>query len=225
VALGPDGVSNFLGLRSQLATKQPNIIYQAFDLLWLNGEDLRPLPLRERKARLEKLTQKSRTISFVPYLEEAGARVYAGACKLHLEGIVSKKLDSPYRTGRTLDWIKTKCEVTETLHVIGYTLNDSKQFKGLLLGREKDGTVTYAGTVENGFDQSVVKELMRQLPKLKSKTALAKGTEKKSGVSWVRPEVLVEVRYPNKTADGRLRHPAFKGLRDDLVAGRLPIRP
>ena len=115
------GVSDFHELRRQLGEARPSIIYQAFDLLWLDGEDLRPLSFRERKKRLAALIGVgSRHLNHVEHFETDGGRMLASVCNLHLEGIVSKLLDAPYRSGRSTNWLKTKCEVSETLTVIGY---------------------------------------------------------------------------------------------------------
>lgn len=213
-----DGLSDFHELRRQLGEAQPAIVYQAFDLLWLNGDDLRPLPFRERKARLAKLIGAgSKHLAYVEYFETEGAHMLASACNLHLEGIVSKLLDSPYRSGRSRDWLKTKCAVSETLTVIGYSADARGRVEGLYLAREEEDALVYAGSVERGFTKEDMAELQRRLPALvERRSALAK-PPKKPKAKWVMPTVIVEVVYPNKSADGRLRHPAFKGIRDDLT--------
>lgn len=215
-----EGVADFHELRRQLGDAHPAIVYQVFDLLWLDGEDLRPLPYRERKARLAALLAKraSRRLAYVEHLVTDGRRMLAGACRLQLEGIVSKLLDSPYGSGRTHSWVKTKCTVSETFAVVGYTA-DSGPVEGLLLARGREGSLTYAGTVEHGLSADNQAELRRRLEKLVvRRPELAKPPKKAAGkVRWVVPKVMVEVTYPNKGADGRLRHPRFKGIRDDLA--------
>ena len=144
----------------------------------------------------------------------------AGACELELEGIVSKRLDSPYGSGRSTSWFKTRCTVSETFTVIGY-MADAGPLEGLLLARGEEGHLIYAGTVEHGLSAGDQAELRRRLERLVvRRPQLARPPNKAPGkVRWVVPTVMVEVTYPNKGADGRLRHPRFKGLRDDLVKG------
>lgn len=213
------GVSDFHELRRQLGKAHPAIVYQVFDLLWLDGEDLRPLPYRDRKERLADLIGKaSRHLAYVEHLEIEGRRMYASACKLHLEGIVSKRLDSPYGSGRSTTWFKTRCEVSETFTVVGYTPDDNGRVEGLYLASGKGSELAYAGTVERGFGAGDLAELDRRLSKLVVRQPqLQRPPRKPAKAKWVVPKVMVEVRYPNKSADGRLRHPSYKGLRDDLT--------
>jgi len=212
------GVSDFHELRRQLGEARPAIIYQAFDLLWLDGEDLRPLPFRERKRRLAALIGVgSRHLNHVEHFETDGGRMLASACNLHLEGIVSKLLDAPYRSGRSTEWLKTKCEVSETLTVIGYGADARGRVEGLYLAREENGALVYAGSVDRGITSTDLAELQRRLPGLVERRPTLAKPPKKPKAKWVLPRVKVEVVYPNKGADGWLRHPAFKGLRDDLT--------
>lgn len=212
------GVSDFHELRHQLGYAIPAITYQAFDLLWLDGVDLRPLPFLQRKTKLAALIgEGSKFLTCVEHFETAGSRMLSNACKLNLEGIVSKRVDSPYRSGRSTDWVKTKCEASETLTVIGFAADGRGRVEGLYLARETDGQLVYAGSVSRGFAASDITELQRRLLNLVvKKPALAK-PPKAPDSKWVKPTVQVEVVYPNKREDGRLRHPAFKRLRDDLV--------
>jgi len=212
------GVSDFHELRRQLREVQPAIIYQAFDLLWLDGEDLRPLPLRERKRRLAALIGVgSRHLNNVEHFETDGGHMLTSACRLDLEGIVSKRLDSPYRSGRSNDWLKTKCEVSETLSVIGYGADGRGRVEALYLAREEEGALVYVGTVDRGISKVDLAELQQRLPGLVERRPVLAKPPAKAKAKWVRPQVKVEVIYPNKSADGRLRHPSFKGLRDDLT--------
>jgi bifunctional non-homologous end joining protein LigD len=131
VALGKDGLSDFHELRRQLGAREPRLVYQVFDLLWLDGDDLRPLPYAERKARLRALlTGAGPPLELVDWLEVAGRHVLEGACRLGLEGIVSKRLDSPYRAGRSSDWLKAKCAVSETFAVVGFSRDDNDPSTG-----------------------------------------------------------------------------------------------
>lgn len=218
VAVDQNGISDFHALRRELGAAQPQLVYQTIDLLWMDGRDLRPLPLIERKARLQRLIGDAPTslVAFVGHIVGDGRDVLRMACRLGLEGIVSKRLESPYRRGRSRDWLKTKCAVSETLIVVGYTEDrDTGRIDGIHLGRAGDGgTIIYAGSVENGLD---VAELERRLKPLRiARSPLAHPP--KNRIAWTRPAVLVEIAYPNKTAAGRIRHPSFKGFRDDLLS-------
>lgn len=220
VALGADGRSDFHALRRELGRPKPRIVYQVFDLLWQDGEDLRPRPLAERKARLRALLAGADpALVLVDGVEGAGGAVLESACRLQVEGIVSKALDAPYRAGRSRDWLKTKCAVSETLAVVGFYRDDNGRLDGLFLGRAiDDGRWAYAGEVQNGLASEDLARLAEELPALKvTKAPLVEKPKGKSGAVWTRPAVLVEIEYPNKAGDGRIRHPRFKGFRDDLL--------
>jgi bifunctional non-homologous end joining protein LigD len=212
------GLSDFHELRRELGRPSPEIVYQAFDLLWHDGEDLRPLPYLVRKHRLRKLIgDGSQHLQYVDFFQVEGKRVWESACRLKLEGIVSKRLDAPYRSGRVHTWIKAKCQESETFSVVGFSQDDMDRIDVLYLGREEGGKLTYAGKVETGLAGPDFKEVTRRLrPLIVPRSPLA-GVPKKARTKWVEPKMLVEVSYSNKSADGRLRHPSFKGLRDDLT--------
>lgn len=213
-----NSLADFHELRRQLGAVEPNIVYQAFDLLWLNGEDFRPLPYLARKNRLRNLIgDGSARVQYVDFFQVDGKRMWRGACELKLEGIVSKRLDAPYQSGRVHTWIKAKCQASETFSVVGFSQDDMDRIDVLYLGREENGKLTYAGKVETGLAGPDFKELTRRLrPMIVPRSPLA-GVPKKPRTKWTRPDVLVEVGYSNTSADGRLRHPSFKGLRDDIT--------
>ena len=219
VAIGENGAGDFHELRRQIGARRAQLAYQVFDLLWLDGNDLRPLPLAERKTRLRKLLAGAGdTLAYVDGLDADGSRVLEGACRLQLEGIVSKRIDSPYRAGRSHAWLKAKCAVSETLAVVGFSRDDRGRIEGIHLGRAVEGGFAYAGTVENGLGAEDLDRLERELlPAVVPRAPLVGTPKGRRGTKWVRPAVLVEVSYPNKTEDGRLRHPSFKGFRDDLL--------
>jgi bifunctional non-homologous end joining protein LigD len=136
------------------------------------------------------------------------------ASAVGLEGIVSKRIDAPYRSGRSDAWRKTRCARSETFAVVGFSENSRGCLDGLYIARGEDGDLVYAGSVEKGFSDGDVGELEARLRPLITRQAPV--AVKKPKARWVRPEVLVEVAYPNTSADGRLRHPSFKGFRDDI---------
>lgn len=220
VAHDDEGRGDFHRLRQELGKKSPDIVFKAFDLLWHDGEDLRPLPLHERKDRLKLLLHDAPPVlEFVDWIAiGAGRDVLEATCKFGLEGIVSKRLDSVYRPGRSDDWLKIKCEVSETLAVVGFHTDGNDLVQGVYLGRAEGEAWRYAGYTEHGIAPGDYAELERRLrPLVISRPKLVeKPTSIKRGAKWTQPEVLVEVTYPNKAADGRLRHSRFKGFRDDL---------
>ena len=158
-------------------------------------------------------------LSLVASLEGDGGKAFQSACSLGLEGIVSKRMESGYRPGRSHDWFKIKCEVSETFAIVGYRQDDNDRIEGLYLGRADGETWRYAGQVEDGIGADDMEELERRLPSLVTRRPpLIDKPRGKNGAKWTRPEIFVEVVYPNRTDDGRLRHPRFKGIRDDMVA-------
>lgn len=158
-------------------------------------------------------------LNYVEPLHQEGATVYASVCRLGLEGVVSKRIDAPYRPGLSDAWRKTRCARSDTFAVVGFSENSRGRLDGLYLARGAEGGLAYAGTVERGFSAADLRELEAKLQPLIPASPLAVAVRKPKA-RWVRPEVLVEVAYPNASADGRLRHPSFKGFRDDIETGR-----
>jgi bifunctional non-homologous end joining protein LigD len=221
VAIDRKGAADFHELRRQLGQAHGKIIYKAFDLLWLDGEDLRPLAWSERKRRLQDLFDKlppaaSDVLNYAEPLHQDGATVYASVCRLGLEGIVSKRIDAPYRAGRSDAWRKTRCARSETFAVVGFSENSRGRLDGLYLARGEKGSLVYAGSVEKGFGAGDLRDLETRLRPLFTRKSPLTVAVRKPKARWVRPAVLVEVAYPNASADGRLRHPSFKGFRDDI---------
>ncbi|MDB5576112.1 MAG: ligase, partial [Bradyrhizobium sp.] len=147
-----DGTTDFSGLQNQLKGKSDKIVMVAFDLLYLNGYDLRKLPLVERKAHLKKLIGKTE-IQFSDSFEVDGKEMFAHACGLGLEGVISKVRDSRYVSGRGNDWVKKTCAQRETLPIAGFALKENR-FDGIYVGRRKGKDLVYAGKVDLGFDKT-----------------------------------------------------------------------
>jgi bifunctional non-homologous end joining protein LigD len=186
----------------------------AFDLLYLNGYDLRKLPLVERKAHLKKLIAKT-AIQFSESFEVDGPEMYKHAWSVRLEGVVSKVRDSRYPSGRGNDRVKKTCAQRETLPIAGFALKANK-FDGIYLGRLKGKDLVYAGkVVDHGFDKSSTAELQARLKPLIRKTQPYAKKIAHRGV-WVEPSLLAEIEYRAKSAEGKVRHPFFKGIREDL---------
>ncbi|EHR03216.1 non-homologous end-joining DNA ligase [Bradyrhizobium sp. WSM471] len=210
VVPGEGGKTDFSQLQNSLRGRAQNIVMVAFDLLYLQSRDLRRMPLGKRKAVLKELIEGS-PVQYSEDFEIDGAELYRRACQAGLEGIVSKVAGSPYLGGR---WVKTTCAHRETLAIAGFALDGSK-WDGIFLGRHKGDDLVYAGKVDHGFDKASETELRKRLkPLIRKSQPFAKRVAHK-GI-WVEPKLLAEVEYRGKSAEGKVRHPSFKGLRDDL---------
>jgi bifunctional non-homologous end joining protein LigD len=208
-----DGTTDFSVLQNELRGKSTKIVMVAFDLLYLNGYDLRKLPLVERKSYLKKLIEKT-DIQFSKSFETDGQEMYRPACKVGLEGVVSKVRDGRYSSGRGNDWVKKTCAQRETLTIAGFALDGGK-WDGIYVGRRKGKDLICAGKVDHGFDKTTTAELRRRLTPLIRKTQPYSRRIVHKAI-WVEPKVMAEVEYRAKSVEGKVRHPFFKGLRDDL---------
>jgi bifunctional non-homologous end joining protein LigD len=180
---------------------------------WLNGRDLRKLPLFQRKAELKKIVAGT-DMQFSESFEIDGHAMFAHACKIGLEGVVSKVRDSTYPTGRSHDWVKKTCAQRETLTIAGFALDGSK-WDGLCVGRRKGKDLIYAGKVDHGFDKVSAADLRKRLEPLVRKSQPYSKRIAHKGI-WVEPKLLAEIEYRAKSAEGKVRHPFFRGLREDL---------
>lgn len=208
-----DGTTDFSVLQNELKGRSTSIVLVAFDLLYLNGRDLRKLPLVQRKTELKKIIDGTE-IQFSESFEIEGRDMFAHACKIGLEGVVSKVRDRAYTSGRGNNWVKKTCAQRETLTIAGFALDGTK-WDGLYVGRQKGDDLVYAGKVDHGFDKTSTAELRRQLEPLVRKTQPYTKRIAHKGV-WVEPKLSAEVEYRAKSAEGNIRHPFFKGLREDL---------
>jgi bifunctional non-homologous end joining protein LigD len=208
-----DGTTDFSVLQNELKGRSKKIVMVAFDLLYLNGYDLRKLPLFGRKALLKKIIAKT-DIQFSESFEIDGGEMYKHACKTGLEGVVSKVRDSRYVSGRVNHWVKKTCSQRETLAIAGFAL-DGKKWDGIYLGRRKGKELIYAGKVDHGFDAASAKDLQARLKPLIRETQPYAKKIAHRGI-WVEPSLLAEIEYRAKSAEGKVRHPFFKGIREDL---------
>jgi ATP-dependent DNA ligase len=140
--------------------------------------------------------------------------MYQHACSIGLEGVVSKVRDSKYNSGRSHDWLKKTCAQRETLPIAGFSIKDN-EFDGLYVGRQKGKSLVYAGKVDHGFDKASLKNLQARLKPLIRKTQPYAKKIAHRGI-WVEPSLLAEIEYRTKSADGKVRHPLFKDIREDL---------
>ena len=219
---GPSGASDFSLLQADLgAGRTDRLVFYAFDLLYLDGKDLRPAPLLDRKLALEALLQRApEVLRYSEQFEENGEMVLRHACRLSLEGVVSKDRNAPYRSGRTQDWIKSKCSERQEFVVSGYVPSSTSRraIGSLVLGYYEKGKLVYAGRVGTGFTQKVAAELFQRLDRLAQKESpFAKklSADEARGAVFVRPELVAEVEFRAWTAEGVVRHASFRGLRED----------
>jgi bifunctional non-homologous end joining protein LigD len=224
-ALNHQGTTSFRKLQEALSTGDTkHLRYYCFDLLYLQGHDLTASPLIERKQALSGLFRAARIgeqdpVRYSEHIEAKGEAFYEQACQLGLEGIVSKKADAPYRSRRDRTWLKTKCSHQQEFVVGGFTRARGSRagFRSLLLGAFDGEQLRYAGRVGTGFSAQQLDDLHRQLkamtvPKKPFADAVP---DIHDGVTWVEPRVVIEVEYTERTRDGLLRHPVFRGVRDD----------
>jgi bifunctional non-homologous end joining protein LigD len=208
------------------AGQSKRMVYFAFDLLYLDGVNLMGATLLDRKSLLNsalKGTAKTGQIRYSAHFEVDGAAMLRESCRHGLEGIISKRKDRPYRSGRRDDWLKTKCILTDEFVVGGY-LDSTAQRKAvgaLVLGYYDRGRLIYAGRVGTGFNRRSASEVWKQLQNLRTEDSLFSGSlepSQRRGVTWVKPQLVAQIEYRAWTSDGLLRHASFKGLREDKPA-------
>jgi bifunctional non-homologous end joining protein LigD len=213
------GLSDFAALQSELAAERSGrLTFYAFDLLYAEGFDLRRVSLNARKAALAGILQRAPKGRFLysDHVDVDGATIYARACELGIEGIVSKLRDAPYPGGRTDAWRKALCRKRDTFPVVGFIAEQPKVVAALYLGRREGDELVYAGKAGTGFTFDAARMLRELLDPLVVRRSPLTKPVKKPKATWVRPEVLVDVQYRSITPDGRLRHASFKGVREDL---------
>jgi len=221
----PSGITDFKSLQEHIDTPNTAIRYFVFDLLSLDGKDWRKKPLKERRAQLAKLISAKGVSDFLiyaDYVEGSGPEFFAQVRAMGLEGIVSKRADRPYLSGRGKDWLKIKCTRGEEFVIGGYSRSDvkGKPFSSLLLGTFDDGQLIYSGKVGTGFDAADFDMLARKFKPLERAASpfVEVPREERKDAVWLEPKLVAQVAYTERTRDGRLRHPSFKGLREDKPA-------
>jgi bifunctional non-homologous end joining protein LigD len=219
VVLDERGRSNFGDLQAAMTRGGGRqAVMFAFDLLFYDGMDLRPWKLDARRAVLEGLIGDGHGTALVlsQEFEGHGGDIFAHACRLGLEGIVSKRRDRPYRSGKCEDWVKTKCVMSDEFVIIGY--QPSSAFRGMLgaihVATMLADRLHYAGAVGSGFSEKAARGLKSRLDKLVSQTPVISNLKIKDAV-WCRPEIRAEIAYRDVTREGMLRHASFKSIVGD----------
>ncbi|HEX7005283.1 MAG TPA: DNA ligase D [Trueperaceae bacterium] len=224
VAFAADGSTSFRRLQESLSEgKTSHLVYHVFDLLHLNGYDLSATTQVDRKEALRSLLDASGfvghgLIRYTDHLEGKGPAFFAQACGLGLEGIICKRMDGRYASGRTRQWLKVKCTRHVELLIGGYTDPGGSRngFGALLLGAyDGDGKLVYAGKVGTGFSDRQLETLHERLEEIEEEKSPFEDPPPKRGVHWVTPTLVAEVEFTEWTRDGSLRHPSFRGLRED----------
>ncbi|HEY4403523.1 MAG TPA: DNA ligase D [Xanthobacteraceae bacterium] len=239
VVEGENGVSSFSALQGDLKSdRRDRFVYYVFDLLHLEGVDLTQSPLTERKTALAGVLRGEKQrgpIRLSEHFDDEGALVLQQACRMQLEGIVSKRPEAPYVSGRSESWIKTKCANRQELVVVGYAPSSvlRNAIGALVVGYHEDGKLRYGGRIGTGFSQSTAKELWGRLQPLKADRPPIDPPPPQErlrrDVVWVAPKMVIEASFRDWTADRLVRQAAFKGVREDKpakeVARETPAMP
>jgi bifunctional non-homologous end joining protein LigD len=218
VALDRQGVSRFQLLQNALRT-EASLQYCIFDIMFLNGKDLRGCTLLERKAQLARLVPKHKLLRYSEHRFEHGTKYFNEAKKKKEEGIMAKRADSRYLSGkRTMDWLKIKTGARQEVAIVGFTAprRSRKYFGSLVLAVRKGGQWQYVGHAGTGFDLATLKSLHGKMLPLRTKNSPFESTIKdEAHTTWVKPKLVGEVKFTEWTDKGEMRHPAFIGLRED----------
>jgi bifunctional non-homologous end joining protein LigD len=226
VVMGPDGTTDFQALQNALREgKKAKLAYYAFDLLYLDGFDIRGASLADRKTLLAAiLNDAPAAVRYSDHLQGDGSEVYQKACSMALEGLVAKRLGAPYRGGRSRDWLKLKCGCRQEFVIGGYTEPSGSRTSlgAILVGvYGENGELVFSGKVGTGFSTSSLREIGKGLKAIETSKSPFVNPPRMKGVHWVEPKLVAEVAFTAWTNGGNLRHPSFQGLREDKPARQI----
>ena len=217
-----DGAQTSFARLAARAREPVPVFFYLFDLLWMDGCDVRGLTLRTRKRLLRDALTFGDPLRWTAHRNRDGEAMFADACRKGWEGVIAKRADSPYRATRSRDWLKFKCEAGQELVIGGFTAPHGSRtdFGALLVGYFRDGRLQYAGKVGTGFDQATLSSLGRRMRSLARDTSpfADPASIRERDVTWIDPELVAQLGFTEWTKAGRLRHPRFLGLRDDKPA-------
>ncbi|MDQ6609279.1 MAG: non-homologous end-joining DNA ligase [Bacteroidota bacterium] len=219
VVLDEDGKPNFDKLQQWHRTGEGHLFYYVFDLLWLDGIDLTLQPLHQRKSILKKIVPEGGLIRFSDSIEQYGKQFFEAAKGGNLEGIMAKKSNAIYQPGyRTADWCKIKIEERHEAIICGYTKNKNtgRLFSSLILGVPQKGGMEFIGQVGTGFTTAMQRDIFKKMNPLFTTVCPFKTIPDTGGDTfWIKPHLVCEVKYTERTKEGLMRHPSFQGLRED----------
>jgi bifunctional non-homologous end joining protein LigD len=233
VVVKPNGMADFGALQNWRSEADGELLYYIFDILWYDGYNLKEMPLTERRAILEQIIPPDSLIQMSKNFDTSGTEFLAAAKKMGLEGIMAKRKDSIYETGRrTGNWLKIKSNKRQEVVIGGFTINDdtSKPFSALLVGVFEKGKFVYTGKIGTGFNIKTQKEMLKQFepyitdkPQFSAEPDINKPSRfrhnpPRATATWLKPKLICEVSYTEMTSDGVMRHPSFEGMRDDKNA-------
>lgn len=224
-----DGANtSFAKLQPRIHLTNPNraratgveVFYYLFDLLYYDESDARSLPLRQRKKLLADAFEFVDPLRFSTHRNTDGKRYYERACARGWEGVIAKRADGPYRSGRSADWLKFKCVTGQEFVVGGFTdpTGSRSGFGALLVGYYEGETLRYAGKVGTGYTEAMLRSLHARMARLERGTTPFAERVRERGIHWITPELVVQVDFSEWTDDGKLRHPRFTGVREDKAA-------
>jgi bifunctional non-homologous end joining protein LigD len=216
--------TSFARLAERGRRRVPVFLY-VFDVVWLEGHDVRALPLRSRKRLLRRALEFHGPVRWTPYRNRDGEELFAQACRKGWEGLIAKRAASTYAATRSRDWLKFKCEQGQELVIGAFTAprGSRVEFGALLLGYYRDGRLQYAGKVGTGFDTATLHSLGRRLRELQRPDSPFANPSaiRERGITWVEPRLVAQIGFTEWTSYGRLRHPRFLGLRDDKAPSQV----
>jgi bifunctional non-homologous end joining protein LigD len=226
------GQTSFERLQARMGIRDPErarrspvaVYYYLFDVLELDRDDVRPLPLLERKALLRQAVEFRGHLRYTTYRKRDGEAAFKSACQRGWEGVIAKRAASPYVTSRSRDWLKLKCAHGQELVVGGWTApkGSRQRFGALLVGYYlPDGRLRYAGKVGTGFDARTLELLGDELERRERDSSPFEAGDPPRAARWAEPELVAEIAFAEWTRDGKLRQPRYQGLRDDKPAGEV----